>query len=260
MEQNANWFVKTIDGQLILVDENEYKIASKYQWQSKADGRGGHRPVIFLDGRCITFASVVFELNRNQVIYHKNGNPYDFRRDKIVICNNRSEFGHYIGSSNRKNTQYKGVFLFRRSNAWAVRIIKDKNIIDGGHFASAEDASIVADYFIIKNYGENTDRNYPELSFKQINEKYISILTKYGHDSNARKAKSGQGLTRCGNKTSRFVGVSKDKSMWTARIKFNKKQIHLGNFETEEVAAQAYDKKAIELYGELAKLNFPANA
>jgi len=33
-------------------------------------------------------------------------------------------------------------------------------------------------------------------------------------------------------------------------------QINLGSYETEDEAAKAYDKKALELYGEFANLNF----
>lgn len=44
---------------------------------------------------------------------------------------------------------------------------------------------------------------------------------------------------------------------WEANITNNKQQIYLGMFETEIIAALAYDKAARELFGEFACLNFP---
>ena len=65
------------------------------------------------------------------------------------------------------------------------------------------------------------------------------------------------------NKTSIYKGVSwnkKDKK-WKTSIGFNGKRIHLGYFkptpEGEILAAKTYDKKAVELFGEFALLNFP---
>jgi len=59
---------------------------------------------------------------------------------------------------------------------------------------------------------------------------------------------------------SKFRGVSKSgkiKNPWSAIACKDRKRYHLGNFKTEEEAARAYDKKAKELFGEFADLNFP---
>ena len=60
------------------------------------------------------------------------------------------------------------------------------------------------------------------------------------------------------NKTG-FKGVSRTNKgrTWRANIAINKKQTHLGTFNTPEEAARAYDAAAIEHFGEFAKLNFP---
>lgn len=60
---------------------------------------------------------------------------------------------------------------------------------------------------------------------------------------------------------SKYKGVTRQrykhyKSKWKASIKYNRKIIYLGYFENEIEAAKAYDKKAKELFGEFAYLNF----
>jgi hypothetical protein len=61
------------------------------------------------------------------------------------------------------------------------------------------------------------------------------------------------------NKTSKYKGVSlvKSSGKWKARIRFNDELIQLGNYMNEADAGRAYDKKAKELFGEFAYLNFP---
>lgn len=44
---------------------------------------------------------------------------------------------------------------------------------------------------------------------------------------------------------------------WSAATYFNSKQIYIGSFATPEEAAMAYDEKAVELFGEFARKNFP---
>jgi hypothetical protein len=58
-------------------------------------------------------------------------------------------------------------------------------------------------------------------------------------------------------KSSRYKGVSwdKGKARWRAQISFEGKIQYLGRFHTEVEAAQAYNDKALELFGEFAHQN-----
>ena len=58
-------------------------------------------------------------------------------------------------------------------------------------------------------------------------------------------------------RTSDFRGVSRRYGRWKARIKQNGHDIVIGDFDDEVEAARAYDRKARELHGERAMLNFP---
>lgn len=57
--------------------------------------------------------------------------------------------------------------------------------------------------------------------------------------------------------TSQFKGVTWNKGSrkWQSLIRYNGKKIHLGLFSNEIEAAKAYNKKALELFGEFALLN-----
>ncbi len=63
-------------------------------------------------------------------------------------------------------------------------------------------------------------------------------------------------------RTSKFKGVSYYKSTekWHAEITYWGKKTYIGSFDDEIEAAKAYDRKAIELFGEFAYLNFPEDA
>lgn len=58
--------------------------------------------------------------------------------------------------------------------------------------------------------------------------------------------------------SSKYRGVywAKEKKIWIAEIKVNKKHLRLGYFEDEKEAAIAYDTAAYQYYGPLAQTNF----
>jgi hypothetical protein len=80
----------------------------------------------------------------------------------------------------------------------------------------------------------------------------LRICTQFQNTKNRFKSRSNK---------SGYKGVSFFKAKyplkkpWVAEIVYNYKRISLGYFYTKEDAAKAYNKKAIELFGEFAKLN-----
>lgn len=58
------------------------------------------------------------------------------------------------------------------------------------------------------------------------------------------------------NNTSGYKGVTKTaEGRWRARITDNGTEVRLGHYDTQEEAALAYNKAAIEIYGEFAAIN-----
>lgn len=63
---------------------------------------------------------------------------------------------------------------------------------------------------------------------------------------------------RYSTNTSGYKGVSwiTEKGRWRASMTYNYKTIHIGYYLDKEDAARAYDKRASELFGDFARLNF----
>jgi len=60
--------------------------------------------------------------------------------------------------------------------------------------------------------------------------------------------------------SSGFQGVTKEGKRFVAQIhRMGKNSQHIGRYETKEEAAIAYDKEALALHGDFARLNFPEN-
>lgn len=80
--------------------------------------------------------------------------------------------------------------------------------------------------------------------------KNLRLVTQSQNQQNSKKRK---------NCSSKYKGVHWHKltRKWRSKISSLGEPIHLGLYKSEIGAAKAYDKKAIELFGEFAYLNFP---
>jgi hypothetical protein len=78
----------------------------------------------------------------------------------------------------------------------------------------------------------------------------LRVCTRGDNQRNQRKQSRG---------TSRFKGVCCDKRdrKWRAQYGYRGQHYTIGRFDTELEAARAYDRMAVELFGDFARLNFP---
>ncbi len=79
----------------------------------------------------------------------------------------------------------------------------------------------------------------------------LRLATYTENAQNRRKAR--------GTFSSQYKGVywCAPTKKWRAQVQPNRTSVYLGQFDTEESAAKAYDAKARELFGAFALLNFP---
>lgn len=75
--------------------------------------------------------------------------------------------------------------------------------------------------------------------------------------SNLRSATSMQNRhnSASGGRSSRFKGVSRLHAKWAVYIKPHSKQLYLGSFDDEVLAAKVYDTAALHYFGEFACTN-----
>ena len=108
------------------------------------------------------------------------------------------------------------------------------NLIIDGHYKKKPKGKLTVDH-INHNGLDNRKENLREVTQAQ----------------NQRNRRSNK------NSSSQYKGVSwfKRDKKWHAQIKHKGKGIHLGYFTCEHQAALAYNKKALELWGEYALLN-----
>ena len=104
------------------------------------------------------------------------------------------------------------------------------------------------------NVGEQVDHVAHDLT--DCRRAALRIATPSQNSANTRR------LSLIGRKSSSYRGVTRHRQTgrWQAAAKHADKCHYLGLFDDEHDAAVAYDRKARELWGDFARLNFPPQA
>jgi hypothetical protein len=274
--------LKTTHGETMIVDDEDYEKAKQYRWavcvskktrtiKTRIKGEDGI-------SYKVTYKNLILGLD-GKLNLMKNKNPLDLRKENIIVFDSRSDYAkavfklYPIESFERskavqckkkrktEKTELLGVNYIAhcKLNPWNAKITFNGKLYDLGYYTREEYAAMAYDLKAWDLYGDVATRNYPLLTKKELIEKLSKIKEQYSIDIFDHYSRKHQGRLRNVPKTSQYVGVcfNKKNQKWRAGITCELKHYFLGYFFCEEDAARAYDQKAIELYGENIRLNFP---
>lgn len=226
-----------------IVDDDKWHELSLSRW-SEHNGYFSAN----VNGKRAQLHAYLTNAPKYQIVDHINRNPRDNR-----LCNLR--FATY--QQNAQNTKkrktydstctskYKGVH--RRGPLFLARIIHNGQTVDLGTHQSEGLAALAYNEKAMELCGEFAFLNDIDPEDMEPTE-----LQKASRGTRAYHAKR----SRVENASSKYWGVFKTKQgKYFSKVQKDKEHYHCGHFDTEEEAALAYNIKAQEVYGSLAKLN-----
>lgn len=150
-----------IGNHVVLVDEADYSVVSRYTWRVKPDKKNFYVETnVKLGGKnhSLSMHRLLTGMKESQVD-HINRNGLDNRRENLRYATNRQNSCNRV----RKNRfGYRGVFQTPRSIAFGVQIMVDgKKKIECG-FVSAEAAARRYDELSKEFHGEFGIRNFKD--------------------------------------------------------------------------------------------------
>jgi AP2-like factor (ANT lineage) len=138
-------------------------------------------------------------------------------------------------------SRYIGVSWDKRSSSWKANLYdpQTQRAQYVGSYASEVDAARAYDCAAVQAHGPGAKRNLP------------------GEDTSEPPVSLGE--ERRERKTSLFVGVRWNKANWSATLydPQTKRGQYIGSYASEEDAARAYDRAAVQAHGPGAERNFP---
>ena len=108
--------------------------------------------------------------------------------------------------------------------------------------------------FLMGLTGVDKDKKVDHIDHNPLNNQKCNLRICTSSQNNRNRTASK-------NKTSKYLGVSfrKNDGRWQSEITSNYKYKRIGCYKTEQEAALAYNRAAIEIHGEFANLNIIEN-
>lgn len=226
-----------------MVDDEDYDYLNQWKWHAAKVKHLYYavRNSLYRDNPKRTQIQMHVVINKTPkglLTDHIDGNGLNNQKANLRTCD-YSENNKNTRSRKDSTSIYLGVRLLKTGNQYASCLqVNGKNKLNLGVFKNQEEAAEAYNDAAKKHYGEFAKLNV-------IN--YPDNFIRHGRIMK--------------NKTCSYKGVSyvKKDNQYRARIVYKRKEIHLGSFTSEIDAALAYNKKAIELLGNKAKLNIILN-
>ncbi|MBG9592027.1 AP2 domain-containing protein [Lysinibacillus sphaericus] len=233
------------NGMVALVDDEDFERINKYIW-TVAKTSDGVTLIISNKTLNTTLGRYILNLGKEKerMVHLINRNPLDYQKSNLKIID--SSYKRQLAKGGRNtSSKYKGVCWSKNNNKWVVFIKKNGQSKYLGYFKSEDEAAKAYNEAAIDLFGPDC---------------FLNVI---GHENKIEDYDIEKSATRriSKNYKSIYRGVSWHgvDEKWRARIMKDKKTNYLGYFLNEIEAAKAYDRKAYEIHGDKAILNFPEN-
>lgn len=229
-----------------LVSDEDYEYLARFRWHLA----GGPYPCASLDGTAnvkrmhqVVVKRCLGEIPDGFEVDHVDRDKLNNTRENLRLCTHAQNMANMIrGGSKFSQHGYKGVHPSGRG--WTARIGGGKNSHYVGQFNTEIAAAAAYNRAAREIYGEFAILNpVPD-------DAQDTPLPSLGPQFRVKRSKAN----------SAYRGVSRNGKKWVAQMARNGHREYLGIYATEEEAARAYDRRAYELFGDAAPLNFPHEA
>lgn len=225
------------NGMVALVDDEDYERCMEYFWTVTA----GKKSALYVMSSTLGETLQTFILRKKDgenLITFADEDRLNFRKSNLILVDKSFVINKRKGFRN-SSSKYKGVYWNKRRRRWISSIRVDGKLKYLGGFTSEDEAAKVYNKAALVVFGEHA---------------YQNII---GVDNSTQNVEVEFSEQKRSNPTSGYKGVCAVSDKWQSYIWMDGKNIYLGRYDTPEQAAKAYDKKAIELHGVKAILNFP---
>lgn len=231
--------MKTIQltrGATTYVDDEDFEMLNAFKWHCTNSGyasRSVYNSKTRTMERVYMHRTILGVTDPKQQVDHLSGDRLDNRRQNLRLATSSQNQANSPKKGN-KSSRFKGVTWNATGKRWMAVIIVDGKNKYLGTFRIEEAAAL------------------------KYNEAALEYFGEFARPNQLTKEEEEIGRTPFVNKRkSNFKGVrySTKKDEWQSVITVDKKEKHLGFYKTQEAAALAYNKSAIEHFGSFAHLN-----
>lgn len=151
--------VKLTKNQVAFVDDEDFELVSKYNWQAcpsgdqfKAVSKSGHDRTIFMH-------RLIMNCPDGFVVDHINHNQLDNQKANLRICLQSENGRNRRKSFNTKTSRFKGVYWDKLTGLWRVHIRFKGKTMEVGSFVNEEIAALSYNYAAKMCFGKFAEVN-----------------------------------------------------------------------------------------------------
>jgi len=159
--KNMHYEITTVNGDIVLIDVEDYKKLSKYKWYTVENQTGIVYVVRYANHKTIAMHREIMSPPKGKHVDHIDRNGLNNLRSNLRICTPSQNLCN--AKKRRDNTSgFKGVSFYKRTGKWEVSIKKDYKTKHLGHYATAEEAAKVYDKAAKELHGQYAVLNFPD--------------------------------------------------------------------------------------------------